>query len=1012
LLQSRHGTDAAVALPTSSVVAALDVLVKNAYVRSLAAKDRVVALSVLRLAAERYGQALLDADLDLLEFLISSIDGEKDPRCLLEGFTAVRSILEVYQRQPDDSLHVGRLDDCAAELFEVLSCYFPIAFTPPPNDPYRISRDDLAKGLESTLVSETRFAPFLMPLILEKLSSILKQAKIDALCMLGAAAEAFGSGPLIDDAAVVWKALRVELLGPASEGLLTPEAAAAVEVATAAASCLTRCLSAYAASQDASLVTIVLADTCLDDLLQCTTAPGTDEGTFHRSIVRIAAVTRILGAVGRAGSDAAQTMAGNVFPHLFDVVCDANPGPAQILAWAVLCTLIHDIAASGGCIDASLVTRLAGASARLPLELQHHDVEPLAAEMQDQTVQEESLTAWSVERWPSSTGQWTPLLQAELQLSAISSLLGFNATASCLDAAQVSELLTTLVLTSAWIDRPTLAAASRSALVAAAAGPCLDAVIGETLPTLLSKATQLGEEAGGSRSECLRTLQRLSTADPRVLREVVMALDQAIQLHFGAVAHRFCPPEVSLVVDVLDCVSSAIEDVAMSSDNGKHDEASRCSVFWSLAEHMVDSAVLLVEESHEVVPMKDESALEARSRACKKVANVLFSALISAPTTLQHELGSTAASHITRLVKNNDSLDSCNGFPAAIFAGVMAALNRGVAASVLLEKQGSDVLDGVLQATLSLHDIELSRLVFASLATLLNKLDRPETDAGIGSLARSRLLPALHSATNQRPSSAISWEALTEFTRALIVRNSRVGDELLISIVEAAFVGTDAPRGHRVGELLSFVLQQVPQRSPSIALCTNSGAVVKSLWNQRAYVKTVSKLIEVYGLQQASVEGQREVLFALAHVFAAVSTAVLRSDAHRALSWMARCASALQSAAATDEASKSDLRKTDALLERLLVALCEVPQTEHTKQQAVAALDVLVPALLQCAQESTSAAVRFAALECLVQLAALPYTALHPHRRRVLRALGETLDDNKRRVRLQAVRCREAWTMK
>lgn len=44
------------------------------------------------------------------------------------------------------------------ELFEVTSCYFPIDFTPPPNDPYGIQREDLILSLRAVLASTPRFA--------------------------------------------------------------------------------------------------------------------------------------------------------------------------------------------------------------------------------------------------------------------------------------------------------------------------------------------------------------------------------------------------------------------------------------------------------------------------------------------------------------------------------------------------------------------------------------------------------------------------------------------------------------------------------------------------------------------------------------------------------------------------------------------------------------------------------------------------------------------------------------
>ena len=60
------------------------------------------------------------------------------------------------------------------ELFDVLSCYFPVTFTPPPNNVHGITRADLARSLEVALASCPLYADQLVPLVLEKLSSNLK----------------------------------------------------------------------------------------------------------------------------------------------------------------------------------------------------------------------------------------------------------------------------------------------------------------------------------------------------------------------------------------------------------------------------------------------------------------------------------------------------------------------------------------------------------------------------------------------------------------------------------------------------------------------------------------------------------------------------------------------------------------------------------------------------------------------------------------------------------------------
>ena len=56
----------------------------------------------------------------LTELVIGSIDGERDPRCIMSVFQIVQSIMELIQSMSAQS---------AEDLFDVVACYFPITDT-------------------------------------------------------------------------------------------------------------------------------------------------------------------------------------------------------------------------------------------------------------------------------------------------------------------------------------------------------------------------------------------------------------------------------------------------------------------------------------------------------------------------------------------------------------------------------------------------------------------------------------------------------------------------------------------------------------------------------------------------------------------------------------------------------------------------------------------------------------------------------------------------------------------
>ena len=197
---------------TQGIVDLVQALNDGVYIRSLGVNDRSRAFNVIACAVDSCGQEILDADVDLAEMIIVSIDGEKDPRCLLDGFTAARKVLNLYEKQDDDSIHRTTMDNASEEMFDVLSCYFPISFTPPPEDVNRITREDLSMQLNLTLVSWSGFGPMLLDLVEEKMSSIVKQAKADALSLLTRMTESSTcDNVLLTESRRIWSILRHEI---------------------------------------------------------------------------------------------------------------------------------------------------------------------------------------------------------------------------------------------------------------------------------------------------------------------------------------------------------------------------------------------------------------------------------------------------------------------------------------------------------------------------------------------------------------------------------------------------------------------------------------------------------------------------------------------------------------------------------------------------------------------------------------------------------------------------------
>ncbi|KAG9346126.1 hypothetical protein JZ751_007944 [Albula glossodonta] len=200
---------------------------------------------------------------DFVFGFVQAMDGERDPRNLLLAFQIAQSI--IYR-----GYELGKFTE---ELFEVTSCYFPIDFTPPPNDPHGITQEDLIMSLRAVLTGTPRFAEvqaavyreapvgcvgtvyfvsvwlsvsldrlvvllrqYLLPLIIEKIDSDVQSAKLDSLQTLTACTAVYTHKDLAEFLSGLWTSLRREVFQTASEKVET----ASLSSLKALAACLSR----------------------------------------------------------------------------------------------------------------------------------------------------------------------------------------------------------------------------------------------------------------------------------------------------------------------------------------------------------------------------------------------------------------------------------------------------------------------------------------------------------------------------------------------------------------------------------------------------------------------------------------------------------------------------------------------------------------------------------------------------------------------------------------------------
>ncbi|KAL7424900.1 hypothetical protein Q5752_000586 [Cryptotrichosporon argae] len=169
----------------------------KAYVQS----TRYLVYQLLDSFLALHRKAFKELGADFINSYTKMVDGEKDPRNLMLLFSIDRVILLEFDVVP----HIDA-------LFDIIFCYFPITFRPPPNDPYGITADDLKLALRECMAASPHFARMAIPLFLEKLTTATGQMMKDLLQTMAACFPVYGANAVRERGPELWEAIKTEIL--------------------------------------------------------------------------------------------------------------------------------------------------------------------------------------------------------------------------------------------------------------------------------------------------------------------------------------------------------------------------------------------------------------------------------------------------------------------------------------------------------------------------------------------------------------------------------------------------------------------------------------------------------------------------------------------------------------------------------------------------------------------------------------------------------------------------------
>ncbi|XP_031387359.1 MMS19 nucleotide excision repair protein homolog isoform X1 [Punica granatum] len=297
--------------------AVLESFLESLHVQSLGQHDRKLCFELLECLLENYSDAVIPLGNQVIDGLCESIDMEKDPECLMLAFHIVKLAAQLF---PDPD---GPLACVAEELFEILGHYFPIHFTHQKAEDLNITRDNLSSSLMLAFSSTPLFEPFAVPLLLEKLSSDLPSAKVDALKYLNHCSLKYGPERMAKHAEAIWRLLKDTILLSLRELILSfsPESLDTLETPRneIADGALTFLETAVAQNNDLFL-NLILGDADVNLIIQSISSYKSYTEISSEMKERVHAVGRILAVSAKTSIASCNRVFGSIRPCLLEAL--------------------------------------------------------------------------------------------------------------------------------------------------------------------------------------------------------------------------------------------------------------------------------------------------------------------------------------------------------------------------------------------------------------------------------------------------------------------------------------------------------------------------------------------------------------------------------------------------------------------------------------------------------------------------------------------------------------------
>ncbi|KAM0868426.1 hypothetical protein ACQ4PT_041325 [Festuca glaucescens] len=969
-------------------------LIDNVPVQSLAAADRKLCFQIICCVLDHYPEAVKTMDDELLIWICQSIDEEKDPECLKLSFHLVEVVMKLFS---DPS---GLASQFASDLFELLSKYFPVYFTHGVGDNVGLPRDELSRALMHAFCATPYFEPFAIPLLLDKLSSSLPLAKLDSLKYLDNCIRCYGADRMVSHTSAIWFKLKEVIFSLSSDQLLSTGSPKDAEknknqIVSEAKNCLRTAVTCIHSTDRDIFINLILLD---EDIVNNIHSVTTEEKSICRSshdLNQLQALGSVISIIAESSTYFCTRVFQVHFARLVDILGSSAGFKSQHLN---ICNGSSSAAINYGALYLSVQML---SSCREVAVASRGDFPPVKSEKE----------SW----WLILEEKLDPFIHLLGKLLSIDS----QPIQSAVTQKYVSCAVKGLLILTTFPEHCSLllANAYEDILLMLTSVVARKIVVDKIIP--LAKSCDTSMPLNLRLEACFE----IGTTGVSYMLRVARSLEEAVITNISQVNEGMECAEY--VAHLIDCYSSqllpwlftsgGVNELALSFAMHLWDEIRNVATLDRIrSQGLLDSLMMGMKFLVGVCTEEQQSLIV--QKACSIISSMLSLPLKS----MMHDLSS-----VEELVPAHSIQDTAL---VCLLSSVIVGLRPQTPVPdmiMMINLFWVFLLNGQIPAAHALASI-FNKYLHNSEFSDENKLDKI-LDVILGRcfsvVLASSTLKMSHSsaATSDDANCSGSMSAsiclridilcgLAWIGKGLLMRGDEKVKDISMFLLKCLVlnqISVDIPphqEEHSDNVSLDASLAtsaadafHVMMSDSEVCLNKKFHARIKLLYKQRFF--SILMPIFLSKIKETPAMTAKLVLYrAFGHIISNAPVSAVITEAHQILLVMVDILAKLS----------VDIQDKD-LVYSLLLVLSGMLMDDKGKECVLENIHIIVSVLTQLVSYPHMMVVRETALQCFVAMSSFPHSKVYRMRPQVLRAAIKALDDKKRTVRQEAVRCRQTW---